>query len=464
LWYIDEEVVIIIPLEVTVMSKIDWVIKRSGVKVPFNPDRITNAIYRAAVSVGGRDRSMAENLSSQVVRLLEAKTPPDHVPHIEEIQDLVEKVLIEGGHARVAKVYILYRDERTRARNERLLPSLHPSDMIPWAKIWHVLDWAVAHDIHTVEKYNARLARGETTEIIIESEAQYAEDVENAASLIAERIKTLKIVIITGPSSSGKTTTTCKIGIHLNRLGFNLVTLNLDNYFYDLEMHPKDEFGDYDFETPQAMDMNLINTHLHSLIRGDEIKMPYYDFKTGKRAPQTTPVKLRPNDIILIDSLHGLFPDLTAGIQPDLIFKLYLEPLLQMKDSQGNYIRWTDIRLMRRMLRDASHRAYNPQKTLEHWHYVRTSEMRNIIPNINTTDYIINSSMPFELSIYKPKLIQQFESWAEQYAGDPLREDAYQRALRTRDMLRSFTPIENDSVVPPDSVIREFIGGSVYKV
>jgi len=442
------------------MSKIKFVQKRTGASVPFTPERITNAIYRAAVSVGGRDRSIAEGLSSQVVELLEQSTPDGVTPTIEDIQDIVEKVLIENGHAKVAKSYILYREERAQKRHERATQASRPSENIPWAKIWHVLDWAVTHGVHTIESYNERLAVGEIPEIISASESAYEEDVENAAEMILERKDALKLVIITGPSSSGKTTTTIKIAQRLQHAGIKLVTLNVDNYFFDLEMHPKDEFGDYDFETPQALDLELIDDHLSRLISGDEVLIPYYDFKTGLRHLAQTVMRIHPNEIILIDSLHGLYPSMTNTIPDERKFKLYLEPLLQMKHPDGRYVRWADIRLMRRMLRDATHRAYDPTKTLLHWHYVRSSEMRHIIPYINTTDYIINSAMPYELSLYRHKLLDQFNQWSSELQDDPLRQDAFTRADRVNKMLKLVYPIEDDSIVSGDSVIREFIGNS----
>lgn len=445
------------------MAKIESVIKRSGAVVPFNPERITNAIYRAAVAVGGRDRSMSEGLAREVVAILESRSAQGYIPTVEEIQDVVEKVLIENGHARVAKAYILYREERARTRRLRARMAAKPSENIPWAKIWRVLDWAVSHHLHTSDAYNERVQNGEIASIIQESEAAYNEDVENAAEMIGSRVDQLKLVIISGPSSSGKTTTTKKIAQRLERMGISLVALNLDNYFFDLALHPKDEFGDYDFETPQALDIAQINEHLNALVQGNTIYMPSYDFKTGKRRETVTEFRLKPGDLVLIDSLHGLFPPLTEGIDLEQTFKVYLEPLLQMKDPQGNYFRWTDIRLIRRMLRDASHRAYSPQKTLEHWHYVRTSEMRNIVPYFQTADYIINSAMPFELSFYRYKLADQFALWVEHYRGDPLREDAFMRAERTLKMLQQIAPLSDDSIVPVDSVIREFIGGSVYE-
>jgi len=445
------------------MSVIKYVVKRSGAVVPFTPERITNAIYRAAVAVGGRDRGISEDLGRQVVQILKNDTPPGHNPTIEEIQDIVEKVLIENGHAKVAKAYILYRDERARKRKERALLASRPSENIPWAKIWYVLDWAITHRVNTVKGLNERIARGEFPDIVSESEAAYELDVENSAEMVASRCDELKIVVITGPSSSGKTTTTIKLKQRLERIGLNLVTLNVDNYFYDLELHPKDEFGDYDFETPQALDLGLINDHLVRLIDGKEVLIPYYDFKTGRRYNQQTSLILKTGEILLIDSLHGLYPDMTMDIPEELKFKLYLEPLLQMKGSHGQYIRWSDLRLIRRMLRDSAHRAYDPRMTLGHWHYVRSSEMRNIIPHIAKTDFIINSSMPYELPLYRARLQDQFAGWIAEYEGNALRQDAYIRASRVNEVLDSVLPVEDDSSVPPDSVLREFIGGSCFE-
>jgi len=440
------------------MAKIKYVIKRNGATVPFVQDRITNAIFRAAVSVGGRDWTIAEGLSNQVVELLEGRFGKKNPPSVEQIQDVVEKVLIENGHARVAKAYILYREERNRRRKMEKSPSEQRAEYIPWAKMWSVLDWAVDHEINTVEKLNRRIENGEIVEIVKEAEAAYAQDLQAVTDSIGERKDTIKLVIIAGPSSSGKTTTTNKIARNLSQQGLRFVELNLDNYYFDLELHPKDEFGDYDFETPQALDIELINQHLHALLSGKEVLLPYYDFKAGKRYLERTPMRLGEGDIILIDSLYGLYPPLTDSIEDEKI-KVYLEPLSQLKDNDGKYVRWTDIRLMRRMLRDATHRAYDYGKTLTHWHYVRSGEMRNIIPYIDTADFMINSGMPYELPIFKPKLLAHFAEWVRLYQDDPLREDAFTRAARIHSLLETITPIADDTIVPKDSVIREFIGG-----
>jgi uridine kinase len=444
------------------MTVITHVVKRTGAVVPFNKDRITNAIYRAAVAVGGRDRAIAEGLADQAVADLEATISPGHTPTVEEIQDVVERVLIHSGHARTAKAYILYRDERARARQERAQLSALPSTNIPWRKVWEVLDWAIDHDLHTVERLNTRLARGEFDEIVRETDRAYNEDITTASGMIRERRAGLKLVIVAGPSSSGKTTTTIKLTHLLTKMGMKLMPLTVDNYFFDLELHPKDEHGDYDFETPQALDLPQINEHLRRLIAGEAVRIPFYDFKTGKRHSDRTTMCVGPDEVILIDSLHGLYPDMTQGIENDLKFRLYLEPLLQMKDGEGNYVRWTDLRLMRRMVRDAQYRAYNPQRTLEHWHYVRTSEKRNILPYISTADYVVNTGLPYELPVMRARLFELFERWVDEYKDEPLRTDAFERATRVAKLLRAVTPVADESAIPPDSLLREFIGGSCY--
>ena len=445
------------------MKTIQQVIKRNGTVAPFNPERITNAIYRAAVAVGGRDRSIAERLTRQVVQVLEQNATLQDPPAVEGIQDVVEKVLIENGHARTAKAYILYRYEQSRRRRKKISKRNRDSENIPYRKIWEVLSWSVEHNVHTVDHLNQRIARGEFPDIVRESDAAYEEDVATAADIIAERHDEVKIVIIAGPSSSGKTTTTAKLAERLKTAGFSLVALNVDNYFFDLELHPKDEFGDYDFETPQALELELINRHLKELLAGNEIQMPYYDFKSGKRADVLTSMRIGPRDIILIDSLHGLYGPMAEGIPERQKFKLYIETLLQMKGVDGRFVRWTDLRLMRRMLRDATRRAYDPRRTLEHWHYVRSSELRNIIPYVNTTDYIVNGALTYELPVMRPRLLHHFARWVEDYQDNPNRQDAWLRAKRVYAMLQAITPVEDDSPIPPTSHLREFIGGSAYR-
>ncbi len=444
-------------------NKIIHVIKRSGAIVPFKKERIANAIYRAVVAVGGRDKHKAEELSEQVVKILTEKFSDKSIPTIEDVQDIVEKVLIENGHSTVAKEFILYREEAAKRRDSEGRLTSKLNENVPWAKVWRNLDWAVAHNLHTVDALNNRIANGEFPQIVNESERLYEDDVTLCSELIIERLKDLRMIMISGPSSSGKTTTTIKLEQKLIKKGYKFKVLNVDHYFFDLELHPKDEFGDYDFETPHALDLQLINEHLVKLSDGEEVLIPAYDFKSGTRKLNVTPMKLEKDELLLIDSLHGLYPEFSKDIPDDIKFKLYLEPLLQMKDKEGKYIRWTDLRLIRRMLRDSVHRAYNPQQTLEHWHYVRSSEMRNIIPYSNSADFIISSGMPYELPLYAHRLLKSFAEWDEKYKDDPLKTDAYERAARLYKILKSVTPVSDDSPVPGNSVMREFIGGSTLE-
>jgi uridine kinase len=445
------------------MPKITQVVKRTGAVVPFNKGRISNAIYQAAVAVGGRDRELAERLADQVVAMLEERTPADHIPTVEEIQDVVEKVLIENGHAMTAKAYILYREDRARKRRRRASRSELPSDNIPWQKIWEAVDWAVEHGLHTVDQLNERIEAGEFPEIVRATDHFYIEDVTTAAEIVKNWRDRARLVIIAGPSSSGKTTTTTKLSHLLRVAGTSLVPLTVDNYFFDLTLHPKDEFGDYDFETPQALDLALINTHLKRLLAGEEVLVPHYDFQAGKRRDAVAPMRVGPDEMILIDSLHGLYPAMTEGIDEELKFKLYVEPLLQMKGPDGRYVRWADLRLMRRMVRDARFRSYDPERTLGHWHYVRKSEMRNIIPYANSADHIINTGLPYELPVMRARLYDYFEGWVTKYRDDPLRQDAFERAERVYRLLGAVTPVGDESPIPPDSLLREFIGGSCYE-
>jgi uridine kinase len=445
------------------MSKISHVIKRSHALVPFKRERIVNAIYRAAVAVGGRDKERAEFLADEVIKLLEAETPEGINPTIEDIQDAVEKILIEHGHAKVAKAFILYRNEQLQQQKVEAREAAESTGNIPWRKIYYVLNWAIEHNLHTIESLNQRIRNGEFPHIVHESESAYEDNVTAGADWIEERHDEIRVVIVSGPSSSGKTTTTTKLEQRLSKRGLKFRALNIDNYFFDLEMHPKDEFGDYDFETPQALDLELINRHLGELLGGNEVRIPFYDFKSSTRKLDQTPMRLEEDEILLIDSLHGLYPTMTESVPDDQKARIFLEPLMQMKQPNGEYIHWADLRLIRRMLRDSVHRAYDPQQTLEHWHYVRSSEMRHIIPHIGTTDIIINSAMPYEIAIYRPKLLDSFQQWEELYRDDPLREDAYIRATRVRQMLEAVEPMQDDSAIPGDSVLREFIGGSTLE-
>ncbi len=443
-------------------SKVEKIVKRNGSVVDFDKEHIVNAIFRAAREVGGEDKRLAELLADKVVYQLELSQKPGIYHSVEEVQDIIEKELIEAGHARTAKAFILYRYEHNKQR-KGVETSTTFDGNIPYKKIWQVLNWGIDHDCYSVEKINQRIENGTYPKLIAEVTEKYEADIEAAAEKIIARLPEVRIVIVAGPSSSGKTTTTLKVGEHLKRQGYELVSMELDNYFFNLEHHPKDEFGDYDFEVPEALDLELINQHLSDLIAGKTIQMPHYDFKTGQRTSETTPMKLEKNQILLLDSLHGLYGPMTSSVPASQKFKLYIETLCQIKMPDGKFIRWTDIRLLRRMVRDSWHRSYNPRQTLEHWHYVRRSEIQHIIPFLGTVDHIIDGSLAYELPVYKKFLYKYFPDFVKDYKNDPKRQDAYIRAKRVLEVLDSIKQWDDESVIPDNVLIREFIGGSSYK-
>lgn len=191
--------------------------------------------------------------------------------------------------------------------------------------------------------------------------------------------------------------------------------------------------------------------------------MPVYDFKLGRRLETRVPLQLRPGQVLLLDTLHGLYDGLSASVTEDVKFRLYIETVLQLRDDAGRWVRWTDIRLLRRMLRDAAHRNYDPEKTLLHWHYVRRGELKHIIPHVGRADAVVNGALPYELCILKKHLAHHFPAWIAAWRQDPRCTDALARAERIRSLLDAVLPAADD-VVPTTSVLREFIGGSAYKV
>ncbi len=439
------------------------IIKRDGNLVPFDRERITLAIFKAAASVGGNDRELSEYLAKIVEKRLTETCGVDATPSVEEIQDVVEEVLIKKGHAHTARAYIIYRHQRALARAARA-DRFEATDNIPYKKIYEVLRWNMDHGCSTVADINQLIAAGQYPDLVQACDKRYTDEVALGADDIVARLPDVRMVIIAGPSSSGKTTTLIKMSEKLRAAGITeLVGINVDHYFFDLEMHPKDEFGDYDYETPQALDLDLINEHLVQLLEGKTIKTPHYDFKTGKRQLNVHELSLKSNQLLLIDSLHGLYDKMTCSIPAEKKFRLYIETLGQVRNDNGVFMRWADNRLMRRMIRDSWHRNLQPIQTLAHWHYVRRSELQYIIPFIGTVDYLVNSAMPYELPVLRHRLYKYFPDAMEKFKDNAKKQDAYMRAKRVCEFLTPLAEQPDDSSIPVNSLIREFIGGSTYK-
>ncbi len=438
-----------------------YLVKRNGRIVTFDKEKITMAILQTAVAVGGKDRKTAESITEDVIRSLKSNKYKKSYPTVEEIQDLVEKMLIKKGHAKTAKAFILYRYEHELKRTGKQSLT-YSSENIPYKKLWEALNWSVNNNCITLEQINNFIKQGYFKELVKISENFYKHEIDNALNSIINRASGLKIIIIAGPSSSGKTTTTIKIREGLKSNNFNTLMLNIDNYFFDLSTHPKDSTGDYDFETPQAIDLKLLQNHLKDLSAGKPIESPVYNFNTGKRENSAVTITPKKNDIILIDSLHGMHNEMTEGISEDNKFKLYIETLSQIKDNNNRFVRWADVRLLRRIIRDMQFRNSNPDKTIKHWHYVRRSELRYIVSRIKDTDVIVNSFLAYELPVMKHKLNSFISNFIEKNKDAPELNDAIERAQRLNNLFNQIIEWEDDSIVPGYSLLREFIGKSEY--
>ena len=258
------------------------VLKRTGAVVPFNRDRITNAIYRAAVAVGGRDRAIAESLTDEVDGDPGAQLCRGPHPHRRrDPGHRGEGADRERARAHGQGLHPLPQERAIRRERREEGESQRDPENIPYRKLWEVLNWAVDHNVHNVFRLNERIARGEFADIVRESDIAYEKDIDDAARLILNRRDEVRVAIIAGPSSSGQDDDHDQDRRTARARGVSLVALNVDNYFYNLEMHPKDEFGDYDFETPQALDLALINEHLQRLIAGEEVCSPTTTSRRG---------------------------------------------------------------------------------------------------------------------------------------------------------------------------------------
>lgn len=443
-------------------SGIQRIIKRDGSTVLYSRDRIKNAIIKACTSTGKHDSALAGDMAQRVEAALIETYSESTVPTVEDIQDVVESVLMVNGHTRIARNYIIYRHERAMARAARA-HTFEVTDNVPYRKIYEVLRWNIDHQCDGVLSLNKVIRDGCLGDLVMACEARYSNEIKLAAARLMDRLDSTGIVIVAGPSSSGKTTTMIKISEELKKAGLGFTAINIDNYYFDLDKHPKDEFGDYDYETPQALDLDLINEHLVQLLDGRKVKTPHYDFKTGTRTLNVHEMQLKKKELLLIDSLHGLYEGMTHSVPSECKFKVYIETLGQFQSADGNLMRWADNRLLRRMIRDKNHRNLKPMQTLTHWHYVRRSEIKNIIPFIGQADSIVNSALPYELPFLKSSLFRYISAARKKYENDPARLDASIRAGRVYDLLKPLKACSDDSVIPANSLLREFIGGSKYR-
>ena len=313
--------------------------------------------------------------------------------------------------------------------------------------------WQKIMGISTVGDFNEAVAKGASNLIMTISEALQEKKIAHIAEKIAAR-GNVKLVMISGPSSSGKTTTCKRLSIQLACNGIRPVMLSLDDYFLDREITPRDEKGDYDFESLYALNLPLLNQQLEALFRGDEVELPRYDFPTGKSCKSGHKLRLAPDQVLVIEGIHALNPELTAKIPEELKFRVYASALTTILLDDHNYVPTTDNRLLRRIIRDYKYRGVTAQESIRRWPSVRAGEQKWIFPYQENADEMFNTAMIYELSVIR----QHADPLLEEV---PEKADEYAEAYRLSKFLKYFSPIPYEKL-PATSLLREFLGGSTF--
>lgn len=314
--------------------------------------------------------------------------------------------------------------------------------------------WNRILGVSTVGDFNEAVRSGQTTDLINVSEALQEKKIASIAEQIAHRQGT-RVVLIAGPSSSGKTTFCKRLSIQLVTCGIKPIQISLDDYFVDRHLTPKDENGEYDYESVHALNIPLLNEQLQQLFEGKTIELPKYNFQTGKSEKSGKRLQLDDNQVLVLEGIHALNPELTAQIPQEQKFHIYISALTTILLDDHNYIRTTDNRLLRRIIRDYKYRGVNAQETIHRWPSVRAGENKWIFPYQENADVMFNTAMLFELAVIK----QQAEPLLDLV---PENCPEYAEAYRLRTFLDYIQPIPNRAL-PPTSLLREFLGGSSFK-
>ena len=313
--------------------------------------------------------------------------------------------------------------------------------------------WQSILGIRTVGDFNQAIDANHATDIINISEALQEKKIAKIAEEIANR-KGVKLVLLAGPSSSGKTTSCKRLSIQLAVNGLKPLQISLDDYFVDREKTPKDASGEYDYESIYALDLDLINEQFNALFRGEEVELPKYDFQSGKSKKSGNRLKMTDNNVLVVEGIHALNPELTAHIPQEQIFRVYASALTTILLDNHNYIPTTDNRLLRRIIRDYKYRGVSAQETIHRWPSVRAGENKWIFPFQENADAMLNTAMLYELAVIKMQaepLLQQVPENCEEYA----------EAYRLLKFLKYFKGIPYNNL-PPTSLLREFLGGSSF--
>ncbi len=314
-------------------------------------------------------------------------------------------------------------------------------------------DWVEIIGVPNVGKLNEMTANGKIGEIIKISEALQEKRIACIADMIYKK-KDVKVIFISGPSSSGKTTSAKRLGIQLRVIGFKPVVVSMDNYFVDREYTPLDEDGNYDFESPDALDIKLFNENIMDLIAGKEIDLPKFSFEKGKRVYDGTKLKLEDNGIIIVEGIHGLNPKISTMIPKERKFKIYVSALTPLNIDANNRIPTTDNRLIRRMVRDHRYRGYSALDTIRRWPSVRAGEEKHIFPFQEQADVMFSTALPYELGVLKRSAVAILREV-------PLDVPELSEARRLLKFFSYITSI-SEREIPPTSILREFLTGSSF--
>jgi len=315
-------------------------------------------------------------------------------------------------------------------------------------------EWLSRLGVDSVGSLNDAITNGRIREIILVSEALHEQQIAEIASQIVEKSDQVRIVLIAGPSSSGKTTFSKRLGVQMLAQGVEPLPIEMDNFFVDREKTPKDESGEYDFESIRAMETRLLSDNLRLLIAGESVQMPFYDFKAGKRKNGEV-VQLKRDQVMVLEGIHGLNPALLPEIPDDRIFRIYASCLTQLNLDRHNRVSTTDTRLLRRIVRDARERGYSAQQTLQRWSSVRKGEINHIFPFQDHAEETFNSALVYELPALKPlvePLLRQVPYGCPEYI----------EAKRLLAFLEWFLPL-SEEMIPDNSILREFLGSSILK-
>ncbi|MEI6285143.1 MAG: nucleoside kinase [Bacillota bacterium] len=340
---------------------------------------------------------------------------------------------------------------------DKLQPDRLPEfvDQPNLAKVFHEAEqWGKILNCSYLSDLNEHIAKGQANEIIRVAEALHEKKLAQIADAILAKPEA-RVVLIAGPSSSGKTTFANRLKIQLQVNGLRPVPISLDDYFVDRECTPKDDKGEFDFEALEAIDLKLFNIHLTQLLSGEEVELPTFDFKLGRRVQSTRRIRLNEDQMLLIEGIHGLNDKLSVSVARKNKFKIYISALTQLSIDNHNRIPTTEARLIRRIVRDNKYRGNSALNTLKMWKSVRRGEERNIFPYQEDADVMFNSALIYELAVlrrYAIPLLGEIDKDEKQYY----------EAQRLLKFLSYFMPIIDESNIPPTSILREFIGNSCF--